>query len=132
MSDNDTDDEFKDHIQSCLLAQAIAGGVSVLITVFFFKTKPITPPSPAANQRLDEEGQFWSSIKALLTNKNILYLMFVFAQVQGIFNCLGTVMGEAADAFGYDVDTASIFGALFIVGGIFGSVVFGVWVETTR
>jgi hypothetical protein len=27
--------------------------------------------------------------------------MFVFAQVQGVFNTLGTVMGEAADAFNY-------------------------------
>lgn len=86
----------------------------------------------AANNKLDEEGQFCSSIKQLLTNKDILMLMFVFGQVQGIFNCLGTVMGEASDAFGFSADDASLFGALFIVGGIVGSAIFGVWVEITR
>ena len=45
---------------------------------------------------------------------------------------MGTIIGQAATGFGYTVDDASIFGALFIVGGIVGSVIFGVWVENTR
>jgi len=96
----------------------------------FFKDKPKTPPSSAADKK--DEGNFRESIKELLTNKNILVLMFVFAQVQGVFNTLGTVMGDVCDSFGFSVDNSSLFGALFIGGGILGSALFGVWVEITK
>ena len=37
VTDEDTDDEFRDHIRSCLIAQAIAGGVSLVLVVLFFR-----------------------------------------------------------------------------------------------
>lgn len=48
VTDDDTDDQFKDHIRSCLIAQAIAAGVSFLLVVIFLKEKPPTPPSSTA------------------------------------------------------------------------------------
>jgi hypothetical protein len=60
-----------------------------------------------------------------------MILLLVFGQIQGGFNTLGTIIGESAVNFGFSSDDASLFGALFIVGGIIGSAVFGVWVEFT-
>lgn len=61
-----------------------------------------------------------------------MILLLVFGQIQGGFNTLGTIIGESAVNFGFSSDDASLFGALFIVGGIIGSAVFGVWVEFTQ
>lgn len=101
-----------------------------MLVIFFFKDKPKTPPSSAADKK--DEGNFKESVKALLTNKNILLLMFAFAQVQGVFNTLGTVMGDVCDSFGFTENNSSLFGALFIGGGILGSVMFGTYVEITK
>jgi hypothetical protein len=45
---------------------------------------------------------------------------------------LGTIVGEATATYGFDADDASLFGALFIVGGILGSAGFGIYVESTK
>lgn len=103
----------------------------MLLVVLFFKEKPETPPSVAAEQRVSKP-EFLASIKKLFNNRDILILMVVFGQVHGSFNALGTIIGQAATGFGYSITDASLFGALFIAGGIFGSVIFGVWVEKTR
>lgn len=58
--------------------------------------------------------------------------MLSFGGIQGTFNTLGTVVGEATAKYGYSSDNASLFGALFIVGGILGSAGFGLYVETTK
>ena len=98
--------------------------------LFFFKDKPKTPPSKSADKV--DEGDFFESIKTLLTNRNILLLMFSFAQVQGVFNTLGTVMGDVCDSFDFTLDDSSLFGALFIGGGILGSALQGAYVEITK
>ena len=59
-------------------------------------------------------------------------LLLVFGFIQGTFNALGTIVGVATAKFGYTNDNASLFGALFIVGGIIGSACFGIYVENTR
>lgn len=41
-------------------------------------------------------------------------------------------MGDVCDSFGFSVDNSSLFGALFIGGGILGSALFGVYVEITK
>ena len=41
-------------------------------------------------------------------------------------------MGDVCDSFGYTLDNSSLFGALFIGGGLLGSAIFGAWVEITK
>ena len=45
---------------------------------------------------------------------------------------MGTIIGEVGPKFDFSGDDCSLFGALFIVGGILGSVAFGTWVEKSR
>lgn len=49
-----------------------------------------------------------------------------------MFNTLGTVVGEIADQYGFSADDASLFGAVFIIGGLVGSAAFGIWVELKK
>jgi MFS transporter, FLVCR family, feline leukemia virus subgroup C receptor-related protein len=72
------------------------------------------------------------SMKLLFSNKQVLLLMLIFGFIQGVFNTLGTVVGEIANRYGFSTDDASVFGAVFIIGGLVGSAAFGVWVEIKK
>lgn len=68
--------------------------------------------------------------------------MIIFGFIQGVFNTLGTIIGEISDRYGFTTvsnlycqllqDDAGLFGAVFIIGGIFGSAVFAIWVEIKK
>lgn len=59
----------------------------------------------------------------------MLKLTVVFGLVLGIMTTYGTIIGIITSEYGYSDDNASLFGAVFIVGGIIGSGVFGTIVE---
>jgi len=98
----------------------------------FFKNKPDTPPSAAAEEVLAKPDEFKSSIVTLLKDKNMLVLMLAFGQVLGIFNTLGTIIGQISNDCGYTVEQGSNFGALFVVGGILGCIPFTIWIEKKK
>mmetsp|Transcript_21902 Transcript_21902/g.34020 ORF Transcript_21902/g.34020 Transcript_21902/m.34020 type:complete len:231 (+) Transcript_21902:805-1497(+) len=131
VKEDDTNEEFKTHIQQALLLQAIFGVLCGLACVIFFRNQPPSPPSPTAFDRVDEPGMFKKSIVTLLTDGNLWLLFGVFGLIQGSFNTFGTIVGYLGDSFGYTTDQSSLFGALFIVGGIVGCVVFSIWLEKT-
>jgi len=58
--------------------------------------------------------------------------MVIFGSILGTFNTLGTITGEVAPFYRYSDVDSSLFGALFIVGGIVGSAIFGIAVEKTH
>ena len=129
VSPSDTKDEFKTHIFQSLLLQAIAGLVCQILCIFLLKHKPPTPPSPSAGQT--SEMKFGPSIRALFTNKDLVCLIFVFGLVQGSFNTYGTLVDFLSSSYGYTSDNSSLFGALFVVGGIVGAAAIGIFVEKT-
>lgn len=111
------------------MCQAILGTVSALLVIVFFKDRPKTPPSASAEVKKDA---FKPSVKALLSNKNVLMMMVIFGLIQGVFNTYGTVIGEMVNAYHYTDSWAAVFGAVFIFGGLVGSAVFGIYVEIKR
>ena len=98
--------------------------------LIFLKAGPPTPPSGYVTEVT--MANFFESIKGLFRNKNLLILVVVFGLVQGSFNTFGTLVSYLADAYGYNSVDSSIFGAMFVVGGIFGSAVIGVYVAKTH
>ena len=58
--------------------------------------------------------------------------MLIFGSITGTFNTLGTIVGEISPFYRYSDNDSSLFGALFIVGGIIGSAIFGIAVEKTH
>lgn len=133
VTDDDTAEVFRQHIQSSFIVAAGLGGACFLAALLFFKDKPKTPPSATAMaEREDGPGEFVPSIKKLFKVKEIWVLFLIFGQIQGTFSTLGTVMGSIADQFDYTVNDISSFGAVFILGGIIGSALFGINVEKTQ
>ena len=59
-------------------------------------------------------------------------LIVIFGSITGTFNTLGTIIGELSNFYRYTDNDSSLFGALFIVGGIVGSAIFGIAVEKTH
>ena len=82
--------------------------------------------------RIDESGIFLQSIKLVFTNKDYMFLFFCFSQIIGCFNTLATIVAEMGEEYNYQDSDASLFGAMFIFGGMVGSVIFGIIVEKTH
>ena len=59
-------------------------------------------------------------------------MMITFGIIFGTVNTYGTIVGIIATKYDYSDDNSSVFGAVFIIGGIIGSGVLGAFVETTR
>jgi Na+/melibiose symporter-like transporter len=70
----------------------------MIILVIFFRNKPPTPPSAP---KLEKKAPFMQSLKLLFTNRNMILMIFVFAGIVGVFNALGTVVGEFATRYGF-------------------------------
>ena len=70
--------------------------------------------------------------KKVLRDPNFVKLIFTFGIIFGTVNTYGTIVGIIANKFDYTDADASIFGAVFITGGIVGSGILGGYVEVTR
>ena len=55
-----------------------------------------------------------------------------FGIIFGTVNTYGTIVGIIANRMDYSDSDASVFGAVFIIGGIVGSAILGIFVESTR
>lgn len=97
-------------------------------TLLFFKAKPPTPPSFGAET---EKTKFLQSFKDLATNKNYWRLFVAFSCMLGGFNTFGTLINQILEPFGYSALETGVFGALFILSGLFGAAAAGVYVENT-
>ena len=58
--------------------------------------------------------------------------MISFGIILGMMNTYGTIIGILTAALDYGPAAASAFGAVFIIGGIIGSAVFGILVEVKK
>ena len=131
ITDEDEGETFKHNVMMSLIAQAIIGAVITILTFIFFKSKPKSPPSSSAFDRIDEAGIFTRSIKETFTNKDFMFLFLTFLMVLGAFNTLATIVAYLCQVWDYSDTEASLFGGMFIFGGILGSVLFGIFVEKT-
>ena len=100
-----------------------------MISIVLFREKPATPPTRA---HATVPGVLTEEIKVCLRDKNLIYLVITFGIVLGIMTTYGTIIGIICAEYGYTDDQASLFGAVFIVGGIIGSGVFGGIVEVKK
>ena len=102
-----------------------------MLLLLFLKEKPKTPPS-ASSDADEGNSNVWEENKKILKNANFVKLIVTFGIIFGTVNTYGTIVGILANKFGYSDDSASLFGAVFIIGGIIGSGIFGGYVEVTR
>jgi predicted MFS family arabinose efflux permease len=103
--------------------------VIFLLVLIFMREKPPTAPSSTQSS---QSPDLKSEIKAVFKNKNFIILMVSFGIILGMMNTYGTIIGILTSALSYGPEAASVFGAVFIIGGIIGSAVFGILVEIKK
>lgn len=111
--------------------QAIIGVIVLVMLLIFLKEKPKTPPS-ASSDDADEKKDVWEENKKIMKDKNFIKLIVTFGILFGTINTYGTIIGIITNKFGYSDDNASLFGAVFIIGGLIGCAILGAFVEVTR
>ncbi|XP_047210464.1 solute carrier family 49 member A3 isoform X2 [Girardinichthys multiradiatus] len=123
--------ETSAQIPKLLLVYAVPACITCfLATVGIWRSKPPTPPSASAESSGSEP--FIRGLKLLMKNKPYLILLLCFGSGIAVFTCFSTLLEQILCVKGYTNDFAGLCGALFIVFGIIGAGVVGVYVDKTK
>ncbi|XP_034038091.1 solute carrier family 49 member A3 [Thalassophryne amazonica] len=104
--------------------------ICFLATVGLRSSAPPTPPSASAQFSTSEP--FLQGIKLLLKNKAYLILLLCFGSGIAAFTCFSTLLEQILCVRGYTNDFAGLCAALFIVFGILGAALLGLYVDKTK
>ncbi|KAM5158621.1 solute carrier family 49 member A3 isoform 4-T4 [Callospermophilus lateralis] len=107
-----------------------AGLACLLATVCLWESVPPTPPSVGAASSTSEN--FLQGLKLLLQNKAYVILAVCFGGGIGIFSSFSALLEQILCASGYSNGFSGLCGALFIVFGILGALVLGLYVDRTK
>ncbi|XP_038626104.1 solute carrier family 49 member A3 [Tachyglossus aculeatus] len=101
-----------------------------LATVGIWEKAPPTPPSASAITSTSEP--FLTGLKMLVKNKAYMILALCLGGGIGIFTCFSALLEQIFCVKGYSIDFAGLCGALFIVFGIIGALLLGLYVDRTK
>ena len=87
------------------------------------RNQPPTPPSASAEKVLNSKKKTsqCTSICKLFKDRDYWFLCLSFAFIYSIYTTMGACVGPLAEQFGYKSTATSIFGVVYIFGGLFGS-----------
>ncbi|XP_066523409.1 solute carrier family 49 member A3 [Hoplias malabaricus] len=119
------------NLRTLLFIYAIPATVACfLATLGIRESVPPTPPSASAETSSSEP--FLQGIKLLMRNKAYLILLVCFGSGIAIFTCFSTLLEQILCVKGYSNDFAGLCGALFIVFGVIGAGLLGLFVDKTK
>ncbi|CAN9493201.1 unnamed protein product [Ophioblennius macclurei] len=120
-----------EQIPTLVLAYSIPPSIICLLATAGIRSgAPPTPPSASAESAGSES--FFQGIKSLLTNTPYMVLLLCFGSGIAVFTCFSSLLEQVLCVQGYANDFAGLCGALFIVFGIVGAGVLGIYVDKTR
>ena len=128
-----TDGSFSRSFFILLIVEACFTALTTGMVIFFFRSEPLTPPSPS-----EEKGnhQLTNRIKTdfltLLTNRNYLIILFAFSLGLALFNAITTLLYQIIEPSGYSSTDAGIFGAIIIIAGLVSAFIAGVVMDRTH
>ncbi|XP_052054670.1 solute carrier family 49 member A3 isoform X1 [Apodemus sylvaticus] len=102
----------------------------LLATVCLWESVPPTPPSTGAANSTSES--FLHGLKLLIQNKAYVILAICFGGGIGVFSSFSALLEQILCANGYSNEFSGLCGALFIVFGILGALLLGLYVDQTR
>lgn len=118
-------------IPALLLAYAVpACIICFLATVGIRSSTPPTPPSASAEASSSEP--FIQGIELLMKNKAYLILLICFGAGMAVFSCFSTLLEQIMCVQGYTNNFAGICGGCFIIFGILGAAILGLYVDKTK
>ncbi|XP_076403232.1 solute carrier family 49 member A3 isoform X6 [Peromyscus maniculatus bairdii] len=101
-----------------------------LATACLWESVPPTPPSAGAANSTSES--FFHGLKLLIQNKAYVILAICFGGGIGIFSSFSALLEQILCANGYSNEFSGLCGALFIVFGILGALLLGLYVDRTK
>ncbi|XP_076793873.1 solute carrier family 49 member A3 isoform X1 [Arvicanthis niloticus] len=102
----------------------------LMATVCLWESVPPTPPSTGAANSTSES--FLHGLKLLIQNKAYVILAVCFGGGIGIFSSFSALLEQILCANGYSNEFSGLCGALFIVFGILGALLLGLYVDRTK
>jgi len=124
---SDKSKEFHKNLERMCSIQSIIGIVLLTLTIILFKEAKNGSHRNPASPRTATLG-IWRSVKTALQDFNFLLLSSVAGLMMGIILTIKALVGQISFIYEYDMDQAAGFGMLFILGGIFGSFVMGIFI----
>ncbi|XP_055467718.1 solute carrier family 49 member A3 [Psammomys obesus] len=107
-----------------------AAAACLLATACLWESVPPTPPSTGAASSNSES--FLRGLKLLVQNKAYIILAICFGGGIGIFSSFSALLEQILCANGYSNEFSGLCGALFIVFGILGALLLGLYVDRTK
>ncbi|XP_044537733.1 solute carrier family 49 member A3 [Gracilinanus agilis] len=107
-----------------------AGLACLLATACIWESVPPTPPSMGAVNSTSEP--FLSGMWMLLQNKAYIILALCFGGGIGVFTAFSALLEQILCVKGYSNEFSGLCGALFIIFGIVGALVLGLYVDRTK
>ncbi|XP_071942786.1 choline/ethanolamine transporter flvcr2a-like [Antedon mediterranea] len=129
------DDDVEEHMRNMFLGTAIITTVLFLLVVFFYQAEPPTPPSKArlTNKEAGKEDSYMLSIKALLRNRNFVFLIVTYGVNVGSFYAVSTLLNQIVlSEFPGEEQMVGLIGLAIVLAGLGGSAVMGYWLDKTR
>lgn len=114
-------DDGKTHVEDYMLIAAVLVTVMNIPILFFFKEAPVHYPSKAAQSAKKEEFSMKNDLKLMAKNKNFILLLIIFSSLYGCYTCLGAVINDICEPYGFGSADAGMFVGIFIVSGLTGS-----------
>lgn len=100
-----------------LLAYGVAAAAAALV---FFLVAREHPPTPAGR---DERVLMFDGLKAMLRQREFIFLLIMFFVGLGMFNSVSTWIEDIIRPRGFSITQAGTLGGLMLFGGIIGAVV---------
>ncbi|KAI7896428.1 major facilitator superfamily domain-containing protein [Mucor mucedo] len=103
----------------------------VALPALFVPKKPKTPPSHSASSKDKFAIPFRRSLGQLAKNWNYLIIMVSFGILCGMASALTSLLTQIVQPYGVSVDDAGFLGAAFIIAGLVGAIVTGIFIDKT-
>ncbi len=107
----------------------IYGVATAVAAVIFLVLSREHPPTPAGK---DERALMFDGLKAMLRQRDFLYLLGIFFVGLGLFNSVSTWVEDIIRPRGFSITQAGLLGGLMLVGGIVGAIIMPLISDTTR
>jgi len=110
-------------ITGMLLLYGVISGIIALVFFVFMKEKP---PSPPGHEEAAKHFRFFEGIRELFGNRDMLFMLLLFFIGLGMFNAITTWIEQIVHPRGFTAEQAGMVGAIMMLAGIVGAIVFPV------
>ncbi|XP_054257030.1 uncharacterized MFS-type transporter C09D4.1-like isoform X2 [Macrosteles quadrilineatus] len=136
---DDVKDKFLigEQLQLLYFGMALAPTIVLILIVLLFEAQPPIPPSVAQliSRKKEREGKdtnYLTSVKQVIGNSDFSLLLVSFGFNIGVFYAYSTLLNQQLEGLPWGFENAGRVGLTLILGGMVGSVVWGVVLDKTH